>query len=155
MLSAYFLNTLRLMRLNYENCSLEENLILDVKQHSDYKSLIAKTFDGNTSKMKAGRVIQKIKSKNQCFQLCLDGACTLILSTHFLHARSSAQLKLCARKIGDLERNLFTAVLSIRSTDIQNSTFKIQISCMFDNFVTTLSWLHVNIYQFPYKTILQ
>ena len=33
--------------------AFQEHLILEVKQHSKYKSPIAKTFDGNTSKMKA------------------------------------------------------------------------------------------------------
>ena len=61
------LNTLRLMWLNYENCSLrhilfynlaflsrrgQSCLLQTLKQHSDYKSLIAKTFDGNTLTMK-------------------------------------------------------------------------------------------------------
>ena len=46
------LNTFRRMRLNYENCSLRSILFQTLKQHSDYKGLIAKTFDENTLKLK-------------------------------------------------------------------------------------------------------
>ena len=35
----------------------EEDLVLDLKQHSDYNSLIAKNFDGNTLKMEAVNTI--------------------------------------------------------------------------------------------------
>ena len=57
--------------------------------------------------MKAASLVQVIKSKKQCFQLCLDRKYTRILST-----RSGAQIKLRARKVGRLERNLSTPVIT-------------------------------------------
>ena len=41
------------MRLKYENYSLGYILFWTFKQHSEYKKLIAKGFEGNTLKMKA------------------------------------------------------------------------------------------------------
>ena len=41
----------------------KEHFILDVKQYSNYKSLIAKTSDRNTLKMKAVSAISVIKNK--------------------------------------------------------------------------------------------
>ena len=38
------------MRLKYENCSLRSILFEQLKQHSDCKRLIAKTFNANTLK---------------------------------------------------------------------------------------------------------
>ena len=51
------LKTFKRMRLNYVNCFLRRILFYILKQHSDYKSLIAKTFKGKTLKMKAFRTI--------------------------------------------------------------------------------------------------
>ena len=45
----------------------------------NYKSFIAKDFDGNTLKMKATSPIQVIKNKEQSFQLSPDQAHFLIL----------------------------------------------------------------------------
>ena len=50
---AYFLKTFRRMCLKYEKYFLQHILFWTLKQQSDYKSLIAKTFDGNTFEMKA------------------------------------------------------------------------------------------------------
>ena len=47
------LGTFRRMHLKYENFSLRRILFQTCKQHSDSKSLIEKTYDGNTFKMKA------------------------------------------------------------------------------------------------------
>ena len=57
MVSAYspghlLTDTVELLKLFFQ-----EHLILDVKQHSDYKSLVAKTFDGSTLKIKAASPI--------------------------------------------------------------------------------------------------
>ena len=68
----FFLNTFRRMRLNYENYSFRSILFQTLKLHSDNKRLIAKTFDGNTLKMKAVIAIQVIRSKKHYSQLCLD-----------------------------------------------------------------------------------
>ena len=57
------LNTFRWILLNYENCSFRNILFQTLKQYSDYKSFIAKPFDGNTLKMKAVSTIQVIKNK--------------------------------------------------------------------------------------------
>ena len=57
------------------------------KQNSDCKSLIAKTFHGNTLKMKAASPIQVIQNKKQCLQLFLDRRRTLVLRTRFSRAR--------------------------------------------------------------------
>ena len=46
------MNNFRLMCLKYENFPLRGILFSIVKQHSDDKSLIAKTFNGNTLKRK-------------------------------------------------------------------------------------------------------
>ena len=50
------LSTFRRMRLKYEKYSLRSILFYALKKQSDYKSIIAKTFDGstgNTFKLKA------------------------------------------------------------------------------------------------------
>ena len=54
------------MCLHYENSSLRSILFYTLKQHADYKSLIAKTFDGSTLKMKgvSDIDISVIKRKN-------------------------------------------------------------------------------------------
>ena len=68
-----FLNTLRRMHLNYENCSLRSILLLVVSRPDVH----------------------------------------FVLSNLFVSARSGAQVKLCTRKIGRLERNLSTPDLSV------------------------------------------
>ena len=45
----------------------------------NYKSFIAKAFNGNTSKMKATNPVQVIKNKEYCFQLFSDQARTFVL----------------------------------------------------------------------------
>ena len=45
----------------------------------NYKSFIAKAFDGNTLKMKTTNPIQVIKDKEESFQLFPDETCTLVL----------------------------------------------------------------------------
>ena len=47
------LNAFRRMLLNYEKNSFMCTLFQTLKQHSDFKSLIVKAFDGNTFRMKA------------------------------------------------------------------------------------------------------
>ena len=47
------LNVFRRMLLNYEKNSFRRTLFQTLKQHSDFKSLIVKAFDGNTFRMKA------------------------------------------------------------------------------------------------------
>ena len=59
--------------------------------------------------MKAESSVQVIKNKKQCLQLCLSRTYSLVLITHFLRARWEEQVKLRARKVGRLERNLSTA----------------------------------------------
>ena len=85
------LNTFRWMHLYFGNCSLKSILFQTLKQHSDYKSLITKTFDGNTLKMKALNTIQVIKSRKQFFQLCLVQTCTLVQSNE----KFGAQKEIC------------------------------------------------------------
>ena len=63
------LNTFRWMRLKHGNYSLSRILFQTFKKHSHCKSLIAKTFDEITIKMKATRPIQVTKNKNCWFQL--------------------------------------------------------------------------------------
>ena len=104
------LNTFRRMRLKYDNYSLRPILFYTLKQQSDYKCFIAKTFDGNTFKMKATGPLQAIKNKKQCFQFYLDSTYTLVLTTHSLRARSSTHVKFRAQKVGHLGRNLSTPV---------------------------------------------
>ena len=87
------LNTFRWMRFKYENYSLRYILFQALQQQSDYISLIAKTFDGNTLEMEAPGPIQVIKNKKQCFQLCLDRTYTLVLTTHFLRTEKSGAKK--------------------------------------------------------------
>ena len=70
------LNTFRRMHLNYQNCFLRCILFQALKYYSDYKSLIAKTFDGNTLKMKAVSAIQVKNNKMHCFLFYLDWTCT-------------------------------------------------------------------------------
>ena len=67
----------------FKNCSFRSILFYTLKQHSDYRSLIAKTFDGNTIKMKALSDIQVIKSKKQCFKLCFDRMWALVYTPIF------------------------------------------------------------------------
>ena len=88
MLSAYSSKTFRRMRLKYKKY-LRRNLPQTLKQHSDYKGLIAKAFDENRFKMKAATFVQVMKNKTQCYQLCLDRTYTLVLSAHSLCAQSS------------------------------------------------------------------
>ena len=88
MLSAYSSR-----QLQYENYSLGRILFQTLKQHSDGKSLIAKTFDGRRVKRKAESPVQVIKNKNKCFQLCLDWTNTLVLTTHCLCVPKSRGLK--------------------------------------------------------------
>ena len=83
------LGSFRQMRLQYENYSLRRILFQTLKQHSDDKSLIAKTFDGSRVKMKAASSVEVIKNKKKCFWLCLDWTNTLVLTTHFLRAPKS------------------------------------------------------------------
>ena len=99
-------NTSRKMRLKYGNYSLRPILFYN----SDYKCFIAKTFDGNTFKIKATSPLQAIKNKKQCFQFYLDSTYTLVLTTHSLRARSSTHVKFRAQKVGHLGRNLSTPV---------------------------------------------
>ena len=77
------LNTFSSTCLNYENYSLRRILFQTLKQYLDYRSLIAETSDGNALKMKAVSVIQVMKNKERCFQLCLDRRSTLVLSPIF------------------------------------------------------------------------
>ena len=103
------LNIFGRIRLKYENYSLRCILFQTLKKNSQTtKSLIAKTFDGNTFKMKVISPVQVVKNKKQCFQLCLDRMYTMVLTTHVLSARSDTQVKLRARKVGCLERILST-----------------------------------------------
>ena len=93
----------------FENWSLRSILSQVLKQHSDYKRFIAKTFGGNALKMKAVSAIQARKIIKQFFLLYLDQKCALVLNTLFLRARSGAQAKLGAKKSDVyLERNLST-----------------------------------------------
>ena len=94
------LDSFRQMRLKYENHSLRRILLQTLKQHSDDKSLIAKTFNGSRVKVKATSPVQVIKNKKKYFQLCLDWTNTLILTTHFW----------VPQKVGGLEGNLSTPV---------------------------------------------
>ena len=57
MVSAYSPGHLLTDTIELWKLFFQEHLILDVKQHSDYKSLIAKTFDGSTLKIKAASPI--------------------------------------------------------------------------------------------------
>ena len=77
------MDTFRRMRLKYENYSLRSISFQRFKQHSDYISLIAKTFDRDTSKIKVTRLIQGIKNKKLMFLAFLDRARTLILQARF------------------------------------------------------------------------
>ena len=78
------------MRLKYENYSLRCILFQTLKQHSEEKNLIAKTFYGTIAKMKAASPVQVIKNKKKCFQLCLDWTNTLVFTIHFLRAQSKS-----------------------------------------------------------------
>ena len=53
------LSTFRRMRLKYENYYLRRTLFYILKQQSNCKCLIAKTFDGNTFKMKSAGPVNK------------------------------------------------------------------------------------------------
>ena len=86
------------MRLNYENCSFKSILFQALKQYSDYKSLIAKTFNGNTLLMKTVNAIQVIRSKKQYSQVSLDLTCTLVLSNHISACMNCAPEKSGAQK---------------------------------------------------------
>ena len=59
------LNTFRRMRLKYEHYSLGHILFWTLKQQSDYKSLIAKNYDGNTFKTKATSPFKITENKKQ------------------------------------------------------------------------------------------
>ena len=48
---------MEIVKYNYENYSLRETLFKTFKQHSDYKSVIAKTSDGNKLSMKSQSLI--------------------------------------------------------------------------------------------------
>ena len=91
-----FLNKFR--RSKYENYSLRRISFQILKQQSDYKSLIAKVFDGKSFETKAVSSCQSKKNKKQCFQLYLDQMYTLVLTIHFLCARTSVKVKLHAQK---------------------------------------------------------
>ena len=106
------LNTFKRMHLKYVNYSLRRTLFQTFRQHSLCKSLIAKTFDGITIKVKAASPIQVTKNKNYCFQLFLNQICTLtfIFCAPFF-ARPIAQFYLRTRKIGRLEENLSSHIL--------------------------------------------
>ena len=104
------LNTCRWILLKYEKYSLRLIFFQTLKQHSDCKSFISKTFDRNIFKIKAASPVQIIKNKKQCFQLCLVRTYSLVLSSRFLCSRSGAQVKLRVQKIGCLERNMSISV---------------------------------------------
>ena len=67
----------------------------------NYKSLIAKSFDGNILKIKFINPNQVMKNKKLRFQVFLDWTRNVkkwVLHACFLHARSDAQVKLRAIK---------------------------------------------------------
>ena len=109
------LNNFQMDAFAYENCSLRRILFQTLKQHSDYKSLIAKVFDGNPLKMKATSVFQVINNKRQCFQLHFDRTYILVLSVHFFTCPISRAI-LRTRKFGNLQRNLSTPALDFNSS---------------------------------------
>ena len=84
--------------VKYENCFLRCNLFKTFKQHSNYKSLIAKTVDGNTLKMKASSPIQVIENKKQCFSNCFSSRRAIWFSASvFLRARHLPASKITSK----------------------------------------------------------
>ena len=94
------LKIFRRIRWLYENFSLKSILFQTLKQHLDYKSVIAKTF---------GRCYLGNKEQKAMFLVMSR------LDVHFAFERpffcvpiAGAQVKFCAQKIGRLVRNLST-----------------------------------------------
>ena len=80
------INTSVMKRLKYENYCLTGIVFQAFKQYSDYKSIIAKTFDGNKLKIKSACLTLVIMNKKHCFHLFLDQTRTLVLHARFLRA---------------------------------------------------------------------
>ena len=81
------------MRLKRESFALRRILFYTFTQHSDQKSFIAKTFDGNQLKGESCRSYLGNKDKTQCFYLFLNRTYSLVLRTNFLRALLGTQLK--------------------------------------------------------------
>ena len=79
------------MCLYYENCSLMSILFQTLNNTQATKNSLRNFW---TLKVKVVGAIQLVKTKNQCFQLCLDWTCNLVLSTHYF--ASSAQKEICS-----------------------------------------------------------
>ena len=62
----FWTSTFRRIHLNYENCSLR-NILFQMLKYSDYKSLIAKTFEGNIKNESCKWYLGNQEQKKQCF----------------------------------------------------------------------------------------
>ena len=106
MLLAYYSEHLQTDPFELGKLFFEEYLILNVRTTFRLQKLRCETYGGNTLKIKAVSAIQVIKNKKQCFQLCLDRTCTLVLSVHFLRSPIGRVSKI-ARLKKRAPRNVF------------------------------------------------
>ena len=95
------------MRAGYAERSIKK--LWPVKTTFIPQTSHCQNFWWKTDTMKAENPGYVIKNKKQCFSFCLDGTYILVWSTHILQARSDAEVKLHAWKVGRLERNLSTS----------------------------------------------
>ena len=115
----------------------EKHLILDVETTLRLQKPHCENFW--TLRTKVISAIEVIKNKKQCFYVCLNRTCNLVLSSQFLLARLRAQVKLRARKIGRLEGNLSTPDYQEKVTQFRQLLIRYFIA--WDKHF--LSWLNI------------